>query len=94
MVKKAYQSNDNIMPDVSLPDDKPSEGKQENKKIDQLPDVREEKKGINEEDIFDNTPRPKTKPKKNVKLEIEEDDSDVKQGRRRWWEKNKPIGVG
>ena len=53
MPKKAYTKDDNLMPDVSLPDDKPSQQKPTNKKLDALPDVREEKSTVKEEDIFE-----------------------------------------
>ena len=82
MPKKAYTKDDNLMPDVSLPDDKPSQEKPTNKKLDALPDVREEKSTVKEEDIFDDAPKPKKRVKRNVKLEIEDSDLDVKQGRR------------
>ena len=63
MPKKAYTKDDNLMPDVSLPDDEPSQETPRNKKIDALPDVREEKSTVKEEDIFDDTPKPKKKAK-------------------------------
>ena len=64
MPKKAYTKDDNLMPDVSLPDDEPSQETPRNKKIDALPDVREEKSTVKEEDIFDDTPKPKKKAKR------------------------------
>ena len=92
MPKKAYTKDDNLMPDVSLPDDEPSKETPRNKKIDALPDVREEKSTVNENDIFDDTPKPKKKVKRNVELEIEENASDlnVKQGRRVGTKDSKP----
>ena len=90
MPKKAYTKDDNLMPDVSLPDDEPSQEKPTNKKIDALPDVKQEKSMVHEEDIFDDTPKPKKKAKRNVKLEIEESDLDVKQGRRTGTKDSKP----
>ena len=92
MPKKAYTKDDNLMPDVSLPDDKPPQEKPRNRKIDALPDVREDKSTVNENDIFDDTPKPKKKVKRNVELEIEENASDlnVKQGRRVGTKDSKP----
>ena len=90
MPKKAYTKDDNLMPDVSLPDDEPSEETPRNKKIDALPDVREEKSTVKEEDIFDDTPKPKKKATRNVKLEIEDSDLDIKQGRRHGVKDSKP----
>ena len=90
MPKKAYTKDDNLMPDVSLPDDEPSQETPTNKKIDALPDVKQEKSTVHEEDIFDDTPKPKKKAKRNVKLEIEESDLDVKQGRRTGTKDSKP----
>ena len=63
MPKRAY-SDDNLMPDVSISDDKPSQHKPTNKKIDSLPDVSESKTEVREEDIFDETPRKPTRKKK------------------------------
>ena len=90
MPKKAYTKDDNLMPDVSLPDDEPSQETPTNKKIDALPDVKQEKSTVHEEDIFDDAPKPKKKAKRNVKLEIEESDLDVKQGRRTGTKDSKP----
>jgi hypothetical protein len=91
MPKKAYTKDDNLMPDVSLPDDKPSQEKPTNKKLDALPDVREDKSTVKEEDIFDDAPKQKKKKvKRNVKLEIEDNDLDVKQGRKHGVKDSKP----
>ena len=90
MPKKAYTKDDNLMPDVSLPDDEPSQETPRNKKIDALPDVRQEKSTVHEEDIFDDTPKPKKKVKRNVKLEIEDRELDIRQGRRTGTKDSKP----
>ena len=91
MPKRAY-SDDNLMPDVSIPDDTPSQHKPTNKKIDSLPDVTESKTEVREEDIFDQTPRKPTRKKKEqaVKLEIEEDDLNITQGRKAGRKDTKP----
>ena len=48
------------MPDVSLPDDEPLKKRQQ-EKIDALPDVKQEKSTVHEEDIFDDTPNQRKK---------------------------------
>ena len=93
MPKRAY-SDDNLMPDVSIPeDDTPSKDKPAtNKKIDTLPDVTETKTEVREEDIFEDTPRKPARKKKEqaVKLEINEDDLHITQGRKAGRKDTKP----
>ena len=91
MPKRAY-SDDNLMPDVSIPDDTPSQDKPTNKKIDTLPDVTETKTSVREEDIFDETPRKPARKKKEqaVQLQIKEDDLNITQGRKAGRKDTKP----